>query len=355
MKHRPKRVVVAMSGGVDSSVAAAILKEKGYDVIGITMNLLPEKGKELCESERSCCGLSAVEDARRVAAQLNIPYYVVNFKDLFRKKVIDNFVAEYEKGRTPNPCVKCNEILKFDALLSKALQLGADYIATGHYARVKKIGKRYVLLKGKDKAKDQTYFLYSLSQKALAKTMFPLGALTKPQVRALAKKYNLKVAEKAESQEICFVEGPLSAFFDPKPGDIVDINGKVIGRHKGYQLYTIGQRKGIGIAGPEALYVTKIDPRNNKITVGRRGDVLGDDLIASNINLITIPKLIRNMPVKVKIRYRTPDARAIISRYKAKNIKVTFSKPQFAITPGQSVVFYDKEKVVGGGIIEKKV
>jgi tRNA-uridine 2-sulfurtransferase len=350
MKNKDIKVVVAMSGGVDSSVAAALLKEKGYNVIGITMQIWPGGDRS-----GSCCSLSAVEDARRVANKLGIPFYVLNFKDIFKRTVIDNFISEYEKGRTPNPCVVCNEKIKFEALLKKAEELDADYIATGHYAKVVKKGNRYFLLKGKDGNKDQSYFLYPLSQHALSKTMFPLGDLTKPQVRILAKKFGLKVAEKPESQEICFVEGSISDFFEPKQGNIVDMNGKVIGKHKGYQVYTIGQRKGLGIASAEPLYVVKIDPKKNEITAGNKGDVYGDDCIVGHLNLIEEAKLTRKKPVKACIRYRNPVSPAQILPLSQGKIRVMFKKPQFAITPGQSIVFYDGNVVFGGGIIDKAI
>lgn len=342
-----KKVVVAMSGGVDSSVAAALLKQQGYDVIGITMQIWSGK------KDDSCCSLTAVEDARRVADKLGIPYYVLNFKDVFKKGVIDNFVHEYNCGRTPNPCVKCNQLIKFDALLKKVRELGSDYIATGHYARVAKDRSgRYVLKKGKDNKKDQSYFLYPLSQEALSRTIFPLGDLTKPEVRKLAKKFGLKVADKAESQEICFVEGSLEDFFRPKGGNIVDLGGSVVGKHKGFQLYTIGQRRGLGLARKEPSYVVKIDPKRNEITVGNRGDAYGDDLVSSHVNTISIGELSSPMNIRAKIRYNSPESEAKLLPLSQGKIRVMFKKPQFAITPGQSVVFYDGEKVVGGGIIE---
>jgi len=346
MKNTTKKIVVAMSGGVDSSVAAALLKEEGHDVIGITMQIWPG-GKE-----SSCCSLSAVEDARRVANKLGIPYYVLNFKKIFKKKVMDYFISEYECGRTPNPCVKCNQHIKFDALLEKAKALGADFLATGHYAKIEKIAGRYILKKGIDPKKDQSYFLHSLNQEALSKTIFPLGGMTKQEVRKLAKKFKLKVADKEESQEICFVEDNFGKLMSAKEGKIVDIEGKVLGKHKGYQLYTIGQRRGLGLSRKNPAYVLKIDPKTNTITVGDRGDVYGDDLIAGDLNWISVNKIDTPIKVKAKIRYNSPESEAEILPLSKEKIKVMFKNPQFAITPGQSVVFYDGDAVVGGGIIQ---
>lgn len=345
-KNMTKKIVIAMSGGVDSSVAAALLKEAGHDVIGITMQIWPGK------KDGSCCSLSAVEDARRVANKLGIPYYVLNFKTIFKRTVIDDFVSEYNRGRTPNPCVRCNRYVKFDALLKKVKELGADHIATGHYARIEKINGRYVLKKGTDPKKDQSYFLNSLDQAALSRIIFPVGHLTKSEVRKLAKKFKLQVADKEESQDICFVEGGFGDMFKLKKGNIIDRSGRVIGAHKGYQLYTIGQRRGLGLSRREPAYVVDIHPKNNEITVGNRGDVYGDDLTAVNLNWISVKKDPSPMKVMAKIRYNSPESEAEILPVSREKVRVMFKEPQFAITPGQSVVFYDGDAVVGGGIIK---
>lgn len=347
MKNTINKIVIAMSGGVDSSVAAALLKEAGYDVIGITMQIWSGG------MSGSCCSLSAVEDARRVANKLGIPYYVLNFKKIFKRRVIDDFISEYNKGRTPNPCVRCNSYVKFDALLKKVKELGVDHIATGHYARIEKMNGRYILKKGVDPRKDQSYFLNSLDQSALSKIIFPVGHLTKKEVRKLAKKFKLPVADKEESQDICFVEGGFGDMFKLKKGNIMDRHGKIIGVHKGYQLYTIGQRRGLGISRREPAYVVDIDPKNNTITAGNRGDVYGDDLTAVKLNWISVKKDPSPMKVMAKIRYNSPESEAEILPVSRKKVRVTFKEPQFAITPGQSVVFYDGDAVVGGGIIEK--
>jgi tRNA-specific 2-thiouridylase len=336
-----------MSGGVDSSVAAALLKEDGYNVIGVTMQLWSGNN-----SGERCCSVSNIEDAKKVAKQLGIPHHVLGLQEIFKREIIDNFISEYERGSTPNPCVRCNKLIKFGALLNKVRELGADNIATGHYARIKIFKGKYLLKKGVDKRKDQSYFLYSLNQEALSKTIFPLGDLTKQKVRKLAKKFKLKVADKEESQEICFVEDDFGKLLSPKEGKIVDLEGKVIGRHKGYQLYTIGQRRGLGLSRKDPAYVLKIDPKTNIITVGDRGDVYGDDLMAGELNWISVDRIDAPTKVKARIRYNSPVSDAEILPLSKEKVKVIFIKPQFAITPGQSVVFYDGDSVVGGGIIQ---
>lgn len=356
MKKQSKgKIMIGMSGGVDSSVCAALLKEQGYEVIGVTMQIW----KENKEENGTCCSLTAVDDARKVANVLDIPYYVLNFKKSFDKKVIQYFVEEYLKGRTPNPCIACNKYIKFEELLNKAIAMDIPYIATGHYATVEKKRGRYLLKKSKSKTKDQTYVLYNLTQEQLSHTVFPLGRYDKSRVRELAKKYNLPVASKKDSQEICFVEDNNYGKFieentdsDLIPGDFLNTKGEIIGKHKGIYHYTIGQRKGLGISSNKALYVVDIDTENNTVTLGQESDLQQKELIAYDLNWILIDKLTKKMRVKAKIRYGAKESPATIYPLEKDKVKVVFSKPQRAITPGQAVVFYKGEYVVGGGTIE---
>lgn len=362
-----ERVVVAMSGGVDSSVAAALLVEQGYEVIGITMCFGSAYGGNFADASRRkppCCSPQAIEDARRVAHKLGIKHYVVNMQKALEEKVIKEFCAEYLKGRTPNPCVRCNQFIKFGELLKKAISLEARFLATGHYARIRAKGQGprgkevYFLEKAKDQFKDQSYFLYRLNQSQLKHAMFPLGDYTKTEVRELARKFKLPVAQKPASQEICFLpDNDYRKFLQSyagkefKPGPIVNNEGKVLGRHKGIAYYTIGQREGLGIAWKHPLYISKIDARKNAIIVAAKEDVLRREFLVKDLHFASRP--IKNkVEVKVKIRYNHKEAAARL--LPAKNrIKVKFSEPQFAITPGQSAVFYDLDKVLGGGIIDK--
>jgi tRNA-uridine 2-sulfurtransferase len=358
-KRRSDRVVAAMSGGVDSSLAAALLKKEGYETVGITFRMWP---KEECGSSvgRSCCNLEAVTRARAVAEKLKIPYYVVDFSETFKKEVIDYFCEEYLKGFTPNPCVVCNEKIKFGKLLEKARSLGALSVATGHYANIcynKKTG-RYLLKEGKDKAKDQSYFLFNLSQKQLKSAIFPLGSLTKEKVRTLAKKMKLPTFNTVSSQDICFVQDVDYAEYIKKktgvrmkPGDVVDKTGKVLGRHKGIPFYTIGQRRGLGIAYKEPLYVTGIDIGQNRIIAGPREEVMKKSLIAERMNWIAIDSLEKPLKTKAMIRYNSKKAACIVTKVGKDSVRVDFNEPQAAPTPGQAVVFYDKDIVVGGGWI----
>jgi len=355
-----KKVIIGMSGGVDSSVAAALLLEQGYDVIGVTMKIWPDSLGEEKIVEGGCCSLSAVDDARRVANHLGIPYYVMNFQDIFEEKVIDYFVEEYQKGRTPNPCIACNRYVKFDALLKKAVAMGVDYVATGHYARVvyDHASGRYLIKKSATATKDQTYALYNLTQEQLKHILMPLGDYTKEETRRLASKLGLTVASKPDSQEICFVEDNNYARFikertgqEPVPGNFVDLEGNILGRHKGIIHYTVGQRKGLGIAFGKPMYVLAIDAENNNVVLGESGQEFSSELIASEPNFVSIEKLTGDMKVTVKIRYSAREAEAIISPYEDNKVKVVFKTPQRAITPGQAVVFYDGDVLVGGGTI----
>lgn len=351
-----KRVVVAMSGGVDSSVTAALLKDKGFEVIGITMQIW-ERSKDW----GGCCGIGSIEDAKRVAYKLEIPHYVLNFSDIFKEKVIANFCEEYKEGRTPNPCIRCNKYIKFGTLLKKAKELSADYIATGHYARIELDNqrKRYLLRKGIDSQKDQSYVLYVMNQKQLEQTLMPLGNFTKDQVRRIAREKDLPVADKQESQEICFIpDNHYGEFLKGcipqrahQPGPIVNKEGEIIGEHQGIIFYTIGQRKGIGIAEREPLYVTSIDKENNTIVVGKKEDVYRDELLADNVNFIYMDKLKAPIKVEAKIRYLHPAAEASIFPQDKDKVKVKFNQPQWAITPGQTAVFYNRDTVIGGGTI----
>lgn len=347
-----------MSGGVDSSVAAYLLKEQGYDVIGVTMQIWQED-KEYEEREGGCCSLSAVDDARRVAQKLDIPFYVLNFRDSFKRNVIDYFVDEYIQGRTPNPCIACNKYLKFDELLQKAKGIGADYVATGHYAKIEERVGRFQLIRSKDDRKDQTYALYNLTQEQLEHTLMPCGEFTKDKIREIAKEIGLDVHNKKDSEEICFIpdnnHGRYICEAAPnkvRPGNFVDKYGNVLGKHKGIVYYTIGQRKGLGLALGRPVFVTDINPVTNTVVVGPEEDIFKTDLVCKDINFISIDKLEDPMEVEAKIRYSAKPAKATISPMENGRVKVSFEDKQRAITKGQSVVFYKDDLVVGGGIIE---
>lgn len=354
-----KKVVIGMSGGVDSSVAAYLLKQQGYEVIGIMMKLSPDN-PDYEENEGGCCSISAASDARRVADVLNIPFYVMNFKDAFKKNVIDNFIDEYMEGRTPNPCIVCNKIIKFEEFLRKAKALGADYIATGHYAKIEKQEDRYVLKKADDDKKDQTYALYSLTQEQLSHTLMPCGDYSKPEIRNIAEKIGLEVYRKKDSQEICFIpDNDHGAYIkkysgrEIKPGNFVDKKGRVIGVHKGIVYYTIGQRKGLGIAVGKPIFVTDINPLTNQVVLGDEEDIFKTELIAKELNFILFDELTSNLRVSAKIRYSAKPQVATLVPLENNRVKVIFDEKQRAITKGQSVVFYLENLVVGGGIIEE--
>ena len=355
-----KRVVVGMSGGVDSSVTAAMLVEQGYDVIGVTLNVWPKMmGFEEPARANGCCGLDSVEDARRVANLLEIPYYNLNFREIFEDKVIRNFIREYVQGRTPNPCVRCNQFIKFDALLGKALALGADYVATGHYARIER-GEdgRWLLRKAADPNKDQSYVLYVMTQSRLERTLFPLGGMTKAETRARAQALNLVTADKPESQEICFV--PYKSYGEymerhapevVREGPILDVEGRMLGMHKGIAFHTIGQRRGLGVASGTPLYVVDLIPETNTVVVGSQQDLLRRECVAEEVNWIQLDTLSAPLRVEAKIRYRAEPALAEVFPDADGRVRIVFDSPQRAITPGQSIVFYDGEWVLGGGTI----
>ena len=349
-----------MSGGVDSSVGAYLLKKQGYDVIGVTMQIWQDEDPEQVEENGGCCGLSAVDDARKVAWELGIPYYVMNFKQEFKDHVIDYFVDEYIHGRTPNPCIACNRYVKWESLLKRSLDIGAEYIATGHYARIEQLENgRYALKKSVTAAKDQTYALYNLTQEQLSHTLMPVGAYTKEEIRAIADQIHLDVAAKPDSQEICFIPDHDYAKFISEQagvslpeGNFVDLEGNVLGRHKGITHYTVGQRKGLNLSMKRPVFVVEIRPETNEVVIGDSGDVFSDTLYCDHLNWMAIDGLHGSeMPVTAKIRYSHKGAPCIIREQEPGVVECIFDEPQRAITPGQAVVFYDGDYVVGGGII----
>ena len=354
-----KKVVVGLSGGVDSSVAAWLLKEQGYDVIGVTMQIWQDEPELIQEENGGCCGLSAVDDARRVAQILDIPYYVMNFKKEFKANVMDYFVDEYLHGRTPNPCIACNRYVKWESLLQRSLAIGADYIATGHYARIEQLPNgRYAIRNSVTAAKDQTYALYNLTQEQLKRTLMPVGEYSKDQIRVMAEKIGLPTAHKKDSQEICFVDdNDYARFIDGygqgkvPEGNFVDKDGKVLGRHKGITRYTIGQRKGLGLSLGYQAFVLEIRPDTNEVVIGTNEDLMTTRVRANKLNFMTVEDLEGEMRVFAKIRYNHKGDWCTVRKTGEDEIECIFETPQRAVTPGQALVLYDGDYVAGGGII----
>ncbi len=356
-----KKAMIAMSGGVDSSVAAFLTKEAGYSCIGATMKLFANDDIGVCR-EHSCCSLDDVEDARSVARSMNIPYYVFNYSERFTELVMDKFVEAYENGMTPNPCIDCNRYMKFEKLYSQAKELYCDYVVTGHYARIEFDDNcnRYILKKAIDLSKDQSYVLYSMTQDQLAHTLFPLGGMEKTKTRQIAEENGFINAKKHDSQDICFVQnGSYAEFIEQytnkkyPEGNFVDMQGNILGKHKGIIRYTVGQRKGLGLSLKEPMYVAKIDVENNTVVLAKDAELYSTSLIANNINLISVDRINEPMHLKAKVRYRHTEQPATVTQIDEDTVSIVFDEPQRAITKGQAVVLYDGDVVIGGGTIIK--
>jgi tRNA-specific 2-thiouridylase len=354
-----QRVVVAMSGGVDSSVAACLLHQQGYDVIGVTMRLWSEDTVNAATgNHQGCCSIEDVEDARRVCQLLDIPHYFMDFQQEFSDHVMDYFVSEYERGRTPHPCIACNDKMKFDFLLQRAKFMDAAYVATGHYARIAqdKADGRYRLLAGVDGSKDQSYVLFNLGQETLANLLFPVGEYTKVEIRDIAREAGLPVANKPDSQEICFIpQGDYREFLrtrlTPQPGDIVNASGDVLGSHKGIEYYTVGQRRGLGLTGADPLFVIKLDAVERQVVVGTEAELLQSDVRVGGVRFVGGVAPEGPRPVTAKIRYNAPAVAASLEAYGNEAV-LRLDTPQRAVTPGQAAVFYDGDEVLGGGFIQ---
>ncbi len=346
-----------MSGGVDSSVSAALLKQTGYEVIGVTMQTWPaDKPASEREGFRGWCGQEAVEAAKRTAYKLGIPHFVMNFRDVFARRVIDAFCREYSLGRTPNPCIRCNQYIKFDVLLERARWLDADFLATGHYARIEQSGESYRLLKAVDPAKDQSYFLYTLGQSELQHLLLPVGNLHKAEVRRMAAELDLPTATRRESQDICFIPDNdyrsfIAGHITLRPGDITDTEGNVLGKHRGLALYTVGQRQGLGLSSNTRLYVVRLDTASNRLIVGTEDQLFTSTLFATNLSWVSGEPPADTANITARVRYKSPDVPLMLNLNDGV-ARVNFHRPQKAISPGQSVVFYQGDAVLGGGIIE---
>lgn len=350
------RAIIAMSGGVDSSVAAYIMKSRGYDIMGATLRLFSNEDAGI--REKSCCSLSDVEDAKSVARRLGIEHYTFNFSDDFKKHVINRFIDAYEKCRTPNPCIDCNRFIKFKRLLERAYELDCDYVVTGHYARIERMGDRYILKKGLDHTKDQSYVLWAMTQEQLTHTILPLGAMEKSEVREIAEREGFINARKRDSQDICFVpDGDYGSFIERYTGksypngEFVDLDGNVLGEHKGLIRYTRGQRKGLGLALPKPMYVCAIDAPTNRVILGDNSDLFSRELDAEDINLIAADRLEQPIRAEVRIRYSQTAQSATVTQTDEDRLHIEFDEPQRAITSGQAAVIYDSDTVIGGGTI----
>ncbi|MBN1220025.1 MAG: tRNA 2-thiouridine(34) synthase MnmA [Anaerolineae bacterium] len=356
-KTSSQKVVVAMSGGVDSSVAAALLVEQGYQVVGLMLRLWAEKDG----AANRCCTPDAIADARRVAAALDIPFYVRDYKDFFKQTIVNFFIEGYTKGITPNPCVVCNRDVRFDRLLNEAMQLGGDYLATGHYARIRQTPDGlHQLLKGLDASKDQSYILYTVTQERLAHVLFPLGDYTKDEIRRMAKAKNLPIFNRPDSQDLCFLgNGDYRAFLQRRapqviqPGPIRNTAGETLGQHQGLAFYTIGQRKGLGISAPQPMYVLQMDPPTNSLIVGPAEELGRRELIAQEVTYISGQPPAEPMQITAKIRYKARETEAILTPLPQAQAHLVFTTPLRDITPGQAVVFFNNEQILGGGIIKR--